>query len=73
MTENLTQAIQKIVAKFREKDPKWVCSEHDFFGMYRFLTGKYSHTMKEFFEELADEIALIKNYVETENPQLKVA
>lgn len=52
-------AINKIVQRFRQVDPRWICSEHDQLGMYMFLTGNQRYTMEEAIPDVQQEVDFI--------------
>jgi hypothetical protein len=60
------KAMKRIIERFQQSDPKWTCAEHDYLGMYRFLNGLNGYTMWHCFDELKDEIAIIRAKAEPE-------
>ena len=61
--QEVKTAMTTIRKKFITIDTRWnACGTEDYMGMYRFLTGRNSHTMSEAFEVLKDEITIIKIY-----------
>jgi hypothetical protein len=61
---------------FIKVDSRWnACGKEDSMGIYRFLTGKYGHTMEHLFKRFEGSIATIKTYGEreVENARLESA
>ena len=68
------EAATELRTAFIGVDPAWhACGKEDCMGIYRFLTGTNSYTMRHLFEKLKKAIATIIAYGEYEIEQARLA
>lgn len=72
--QEVQEATTEIRTAFIGVDSTWnACGKEDSMGIYRFLTGRNSHTMSHLFEKLKKSITTIIAYGEYEIEQARLS